>query len=418
MLMVAPTGAGKTTIGAELARLKTERRRSGIWIAHRVELIDDAAARLESFGLTVGTIAASSTRRPNPYAPVQVASIQTLTARKQTPAADYLIVDEAHRTQGRTYRELLARYPQAQVFGLTATPERGDGKPLTEYDELITVATYSELLAGGWIVPCERIGPKRTLSAGEIALRPVDAYVQNGQNRPFICFSPTIADAVTHTAEFTAAGIKAIMVDGDTPSSVRKQALQDFKAGRIQGLVNVGVLTEGTDLPICACIILARGCGTEGLFIQITGRGLRPYPGKVDCLLIDLRGVSHVHGSPTEDRTYSLTGRGISHGNTEPNPYPACRVCGAPITPGDACAECGIEPNTARPLIVTNDPLVKYAFMRAQPADKRAATLAGWLRTGRERGWRPGAAAHKYKAVFNEWPSRDVMEMAKGIIGE
>jgi superfamily II DNA or RNA helicase len=159
-------------------------------------------------------------------------------------------------------------------------------------------------------------------------------------------------------------------------------------------------------------VIMARGCGTEGLYLQITGRALRPFAGKTQATLIDLRGVSHVHGSPTEDREYSLTGQAIRHGAGEPNPFSACRVCGNPIKPGEQCAECGIAPRD-NSLTVTGDELSRWDFMRQRPTPERAKSLAKWMRTGAEKGWKPGAAYHKFRVVFGGYPSADMIAMAR-----
>lgn len=414
VVLVSPVGSGKTTIGAELARLKVARGRKVLWLAHRVELIDQAAGRLEQFGLSVGVIAASSQRAINPHRPVQVASIQTLVARGAYPEADMVIADEAHHGAADTWTTVFGRYPQAQFVGLTATPERPDGKPLSEFERLITVTQPSQLIADGDMVPCDVIAPSGPLKSGEIAQRPVDAYLEHARGQSCLVFSPTVEAAERHAQEFRDAGIEALVVDGSTAKGERREAVKRFTAGTLRVIVNVGVFTEGTDLPICSAIIIARGCGTEGLYIQITGRALRPYPGKERALLIDLRGVSHIHGHPTEDREYSLVGQAIRHAGTV-NPYTACATCGAPKEPGSVCAECGVEPRVSQ-LTVTGDKLHKFAWMQTRPPEKRAVSLAKWLKEGREKGWKPGAAGHKYRVVFGHWPPADIQAMAKKLV--
>jgi superfamily II DNA or RNA helicase len=411
---VAPTGSGKTTIGAELARLKVSYQRRVLWLAHRTELIDQAADRLHSFGLSVGVIAASSIREANPHRPVQVASVQTLTARGQTPEADLLIVDECHHQSSKTYTAILKQYPNAQIIGLTATPERADGKPLSEFQELITVCQPCELIDAGYLVKCEVVAPDSPLKSGQIARSPVHAYTQHTPDTSAIVFSPSVGLAELHASEFRAAGIPALCVEGNTPAGDRRKALEDFKTGRLRVLTNCAVLTEGTDVPICGTVILARGTGHPGLYIQMTGRALRPYPGKQHATLLDLRGISHTHGSPTASRTYSLTGQAITAAGSA-NPYPACAVCGCPKAPGEPCEECGTTPTPAT-LEIMDVPLVRYPAMMSRPPEKRAQSLAKWLRQAQEKGWKPGAAAHKYRAVFQQYPPSDVMAMAQRLL--
>jgi DNA repair protein RadD len=412
IVVVSPTGSGKTRFGAELARLKTGYAGRVLWLAHRTELIDQSATALEAQELAVGVVAAGSQRRPNPHCLVQVASLQTLLARDQKPPADLIVFDEVHHAAARQAMEFLQGYPNAQVVGLTATPQRGDGRPLDWFADMVVLASMRELVDGGFLVDCDVIAPDEALRPGEIAREPWEAYDAHAPGQSAIVFSPTIAEAEKHAAGF---GGRAVMIEGATGRAERRRALSEFKEGRLRVLVNVGVLTEGTDLPICSCVVLARGCGTEGLYLQITGRALRRYPGKTRATLIDLRGVSHVHGHPTEDRVYSLEGSGISRGNAEPNPYPACRVCGAPVSPGEGCAECGTGVNTAKPLVVTGHVLSKWEHMRRRGDSERAVSLAKWLRVASEKGWKAGAVAWKYKAVFGGWPPGAVMAEAKRI---
>ncbi len=414
VVLVSPTGSGKTTVGSEYVRRKLSYGRRALWIAHRTELIDQAADRLTELGLSVGVIAAGSSRAINPHRPVQVGSIQTLSARDRWPEADAVVWDECHHTGAKTYERAFARYSNAQHLGLTATPERADGKPLREFESLVVVAQPSELIAEGYMVGCSVIAPSGPLKPGEIAQRPVDAWAQHAAGVSTLVFSPTIQAAEKHAGEFREAGVSVAMIEGTTARGERRRALEDFKAGRLKVIVNCGVLTEGTDLPITGCIVLARGCGTEGLYIQITGRALRPYPGKTEAVLIDLRGVSHIHGSPTEDRVYSLAGaHGISRAS-DPNPFSACPVCGAPKEPGEPCAECGTAPR-ATELTVTGDVLSRWDFMRTRPADSRAKSLRKWLNDAKEKGHKEGSAKHKYKAVFGEWPPADVMALARKV---
>ncbi len=420
VVMVSPTGSGKTRIGAEISRLKTSYGKRVLWLAHRTELIDQSAEALETQGLTVGVVAAKSARRPNPYAAVQVASIQTLLARGNRPQADLVVFDECHHAAADKARTLLAGYPEAQVVGLTATPQRGDGRSLGDlFARMITVASIPSLIDAGHLVGCVVQRPNRPLKPGQIARSPVDAYHEFCRGRSTIVFSPNLREANKHTDEFRAAGIRAEMVEGATGRGARADAIRAFRAGVLPVIVNVGVLTEGTDLPVCSAIILARGCGTEGLYLQITGRALRPYVNaqtgevKTEAVLCDLRGVSWGHGHPCMDRQYSLDGAGISHAS-EPNPYPACRVCGAPVTPGEACAECGTGVQEAKPLVVTGHALEPYSYMRGLGEDKRARSLAKWIKQGMEKGYKEGWALNRFRVVFGAWPDASVLRAAKG----
>jgi superfamily II DNA or RNA helicase len=416
--LVCPTGGGKTVIGSDIVRRTVERGGRALWLAHRTELVDQAAGTLERLGLRVGAIAAGSQRPPNPYAPVQVASIQTLLARAEArPRATVVVFDECHHAASDTYSTLLGAYSDSVRIGLTATPERGDGRGLGNmFDRLLVVARIRELTDAGALVPCEIIRPASMLRPGQIAQRPVDAYLAHASSRSAIVFSPSLVVAAQHTEEFRALGISAQMVDQGTPAGERRAALERFRAGELRVLVNVQVLTEGTDLPRASAAILARGCGTAGLYLQMAGRILRPHESKQDALLIDLRGVSYQHGHPADDRTYSLDGRGIRRENEAGSDQQYCRVCGAPVAPGVPCAECGTAARTAKPLVVTGAALVRYERKRAEGPEERARTLARWIREGRERDFKPGWAFAKFRAVYGNWPEPSVKIAAQRMV--
>lgn len=416
VLCVSPTGSGKTTIASEIVRRTVDRGRKALWLAHRTELIDQAYDRLREFGLSVGTVSASvsPTRPPNPFAPVQVASIQTLIARKLRPQADVVIWDECHHSPSDLWSGIAADYSAAHIIGFTATPERSDGRGLGNvFQRLVVAASVRELVDLGHLVPCEIMRPESKLRPGSIAQRPVDAYLKHAQGRKTICFSPSIVAAEIHLDEFKQAGIRARLVHSKLPVAERIQSLDDFRSGRVDVLLNVYVLTEGFDVPATDCVILARGCGTAGTYLQMVGRGLRPAPGKQDCLLVDLHGVSHVHGKPDDDRQYSLDGRGIRSANElVVDGQSSCRVCGAPIVSGEACPECGAEPKQITPPKVTGEQLVPYASKRAESDDKRVATLARWIAEGRSRGFKPNWAHVKFKAVYGLYPPGHIQNQA------
>jgi len=400
VLLVSPTGSGKTTMGAALAQAAALDGETPLWVAHRTELIDQAAAAL---GAAVGPGVA------------RVASIQTLHARGERPPADLLILDEAHHCAAETFRGLTAAYPNARILGLTATPARGDGRALDTFEHMIVAARPRELETAGYLVPMEIVRPAKPLKPGQIAQRPVDAWRQHAMGRSTIVFCASVEHAEREAASFSAEAhaFGAAVIEASTPPKERRDLLDDYRidyAPRV--LCNVAVLTEGTDLPNTSCIILTRGCGHAGLYMQMTGRGSRPHPGKTDCIIIDLRGVSHVHGHPYDDREYSLEGIGIRRPSAPAN-QSYCRVCGAPIEAGAGCDECGIEAASAKPITVTNTPLVKYAAARRQGADRRAANLRRWKLEAATAGHRIGRAYVRYQAVYGERVPPDVERLSR-----
>ena len=403
VVLVLPTGAGKTRVGAAVVASSLSKGGRVLWLAHRAELVEQAAATLAGFGLPVGVVAASSAREPRPDAPVQVASIQTLLAREtHRPAASLLVWDEAHHASeaAECWASLLSAYDGIPLLGLTATPERGDGAGLAPlFTGLVVGATVRALTEQGHLVPCEIIRPAHLLKPGQIAQGPLAAYQAHGEGRQAILFARTVEEAVAYRAEFEAAGTRSECVTATTPAADRDAAIELFRRGVVRVLTNVYVLTEGTDLPTAAVCILARGAGSPGIYLQMVGRVLRPAPGKTSALLLDLRGVSHLHGCPDDERTYSLEGRGISLAQTR-----HCMVCSALLEGGYPCATCGYAPTQADAAAteITGDPLVKFARMLALGPEQRWAKLLAWARFAMEKGYRLGWVRRKWRAVFLE----------------
>lgn len=406
-LLVCPTGGGKTAMGAHVAAGHVAKGGRVLWLAHRRELVHQAAGTLERVGLEVGHAGLKAS------APVQVASVQTLLARGEAPAASLVVYDEAHHFAADDWGRLAKAYGTSIRIGLTATPERGDGKGLGDiFDRLIVVAQIKELVDLGALVPCDVYRPSSLLKAGSIVQAPVDAYEGKGGGHALV-FAPNTKAAKEYVEDFRKRGHSAAMVEASTPDDERDSAIDGFRTGRVKVLVNVMVLTEGFDATIADTCILARGCGSAGLYLQMVGRVLRAHPGKTRAKLLDLRGISHLLGEPDEERIYSLDGRGIGRAsNAAAERF--CRVCGAVLdsTPGTPCEQCGTQAKPLEVPTVTGGALEKFAAMRALPDDKRVAWLSKQIGVMRSKGYKEGWLRFRYKSVFGYMPPADVWARA------
>lgn len=402
VLLVQPTGTGKTRTLTEAVRGHVSRGGRPLWVAHRRELLSQAEDALRGGGLT-------------PERDVWVRSIQELRVSGGPPAT-MLVVDEAHHLPSSDWSQLRTeQYPDALLLGATATPERGDGRGLGAlFDALVVGITVREAMAQGWLVPAEIVGPDRALDPGQLAQDPVDAYVEHAAGTRAIVFAPTVDLAQDYALRLRERGTTARAVYGAMPARDRTAVLAEYAAGTTRVLTSVGVLTEGFDCPATETVILARGFGTSGGYLQAVGRGLRPSPGKTRCLVLDLRGATHDHGPPDDERTFSLDGRGIRRAADEID-VRFCPVCGAPVVT-DACETCGHAGEMRqRPPRVLGLPMQRFARVRQDDDEQRAVRLSRWLAHARSKGWREGQALHRYRAAYGDWPPRELVMRARSM---
>jgi superfamily II DNA or RNA helicase len=260
--------------------------------------------------------------------------------------ADGVLVHNCHHVAAKTWRRISDAYSKAWLLGLTASPQRADGSPLGDvFDSMVVGATVKQLTELGHLVPCRVWAPPQILETGELAVSPVDAYLQHGQGERAITFCVTKQHAETTAAEFNGRGIPAAVVHGQLSKMMRAQILAWFREGQIRVICNVHVLTEGFDDPAVAVCILCRKPEHDGTYIQMAGRILRPAPGKTHATLIDLCGSSLSHGTPDMDRTFSLDGKGIAKADREQ--IRQCPSCGGVFLTADmeagCCPQCGEE---------------------------------------------------------------------------
>lgn len=307
--------------------------------------------------------------RRRPGAPVQIASIDTLRRRATKPPADLIIIDEAHRALAKSYVDLLDGYPDAAVIGLTATPQRSDGRGLNEvFDEMVTVARYSELVESGhlvaprvWSAPTlpdlsgvrmkgRDYDPRQLQDAcnkatltGDI----VDHYRKHGNGQPALCFAVGVEHSQAIAEQFQSAGIPAAHVDGNTPVMERDHVFAALQSGELKVVSNCDVATEGTDIPCVKTVIMARPTKSLRVFLQQAGRGSRPWRG-APFVVLDHAGNAVEHGLPQADREWSLDGK---EKDAAGGSVWTCPDCYAVNPSAEAvCAECGCaKPVSATP---------------------------------------------------------------------
>ncbi len=407
VLLVLPTGAGKTATASELIRRAVERGRRVIFAVHRREIVLDTHRRLVAAGVRCGLVMAGVAPTG---AAVQVCSVQTLTAREAAPPADLVVWDEAHHCAAETYRAIRAQYPAAWHLGLTATPERSDGAPLGDaFEALVAPVTVAQLVAAGHLAPIEVVAPAKRLT-GALGADPVEALRAHGRGGPAVVFAASVAESRELVARW---GAGAAHLDGATPAAERDAVLARFERGELQVVSNVFVLTEGWDSARAEVCVLARGCGSLATYLQAIGRVRRTggRAGKL-CILLDLAGAVHEHGMPDADRAWSLTSGQSSKASDRPwlAQCPACAfVCeGARLKPRPdgrrACPRCAAVMNGKDPLVVRAERLGRVEQAHRDDSATRRRFLERMARVAERAGYKPGWAAVRYQARYGVWP--------------
>lgn len=341
VLYTQATGTGKTTTMAELCKILRDFNGAKILcVAHRRELITQMYQRIKDHlrldDYQIGVEQAES--KAPASAEVIIASVQTIVSAARMPdfKPDVIIVDEAHRAAASSYRKVFDRYKcgetdGALLIGCTATAKRTDRQslfalkpdntPVELFDKKKKIRypadpkecvfdfhcfDYSILDAteDGYLVPLKghTIQTTTDLSSVEVdkdgdfkegqlakavdtyerTIQAINAWKEIAEGRPTIVFCAGVEHA-HHAAElWRQAGYTAAALDGETDTWTRIGTLEQFRAGRLDVLTNCGLFTEGMDAPKCACVVHLRPTKSWNLYVQMTGRGLRPLSGIVD----------------------------------------------------------------------------------------------------------------------------------------
>lgn len=342
VLYVLPTGGGKTVTFSYIVRQCRQKGRRVVVVAHRIEIVRQISRALTRQGVAHGIIAPG-------YAPtddaVQVAMVQTLVNRLDTlPEPDLLVIDEAHHTVAGSWQTVTAAWRNALQLGVTATPERLDGRGLgVAFDEIVLGPSARALIDMGSLADFTYLAPpNETLDLSGVHTRggdyaadelaqalerstivgdAVQHYAEHLGGKPAIAFCISVAHA-EHVAErFRAAGWRAASIDGGMGKLERDGILADLEHGRLDVLTSCDLVSEGFDVPAVQGALLLRPTKSLALFLQQVGRALRPKADGSKAVILDHVGNCHRHGLPDWDREWTL------HGKIKRDKNPAVTVC-------------------------------------------------------------------------------------------
>lgn len=430
VLAVMPTGAGKSVL---LSDIILDAHNVGAWqivAAHRNELVTQMSMHIARRGIKHRVIGSASTVSEatamhreefngrsfiNPDANTAVASTQTLLARaaKIAPWAaqvNRFYGDEFHHyLRNNSFGKSVELFPNAQVLGVTATPQRADGFGLgADYDgivdDMIVGISMRELInldalsdyeiaipesdfeiddatlapSGDWSTARMREASKKSHIVGDV----VREYARRALGKKFICFATDVETATEMANNFTAAGIPTAAVSAKTPAATRNEMLRRFRRGQLMGLVNVDLFGEGFDCPAVEVVIMARPTASLAVYLQQFGRAMRSFAGKLYGLVIDHVSNYKRHGFPDKAHVWSLARREKRGGKKEKDPeeiaLTACRECSRPYEAClPACPYCGAvlplpDPTSRKPETVDGDLVLLTREMIAQ---MQAATV-------------------------------------------
>lgn len=306
-MLMAPTGAGKTTIASAMKIGACAKGKRAFFIVDSLELVDQAAKRFYEDGLEVGVIQGDHSWTDYSK-PIQVCTIQTLRSRWKDLAdhlkPDLVVIDEAHVLH-KMHQEIITECVDRKipVIGLSATPFRkGLGRV---FGRLVVSATLAELTDQGFLVPAHCYAPSipdlkgiktstdgdwaedalaEVMGSAKIMGDVVTNWLQLAKGRQTVVFGCNVAHSRELARQFTEAGILAAHADGYMDELERAKIIKNFRHGSIRVLCNVAVLTKGFDAPETSCVVLARPTKSLMMHYQMMGRGLRTADGKKDCL--------------------------------------------------------------------------------------------------------------------------------------
>lgn len=374
-VLVLPTGSGKTAIAGFFIGEEAKQRPDDRFLVlqHTDELIEQNRGTISAVTGLPGSIVKAE--RDDWSGRVVFGSVQTLARanrRNRMGAVSHLVIDECHRAAADSYQNIIGHArslnPGVKLLGLSATPERGDGRSLRKtFSNVGFQLSIGTLIEQGILVPPRTFtidlgvgdalseiqssigdfdmnAAARVLNHSVLNDTVVEHWKARAADRRTIAFCATIEHAESVAAAFRAAGITAGTITGEMATSDRAEIVARFDRGEVQVLTNCMVLTEGFDSQPVGCIAILRPMLHKGTFIQAVGRGLRKvdperFPGiiKTDCIVLDFAGAAQRHGSIEQEVRLDVE-------EPEPGaaPYKTCPECDAELPLGTSiCPFCG-----------------------------------------------------------------------------
>ena len=451
IIVVSPTGSGKMRVIARIMQLAAAKGNRAGFAAHARELVEQNEKTLESLGSPCHVVMSGRENEYRNAAEAEEALLCPVMAkgtlwarvfskraannrlRFDAPDLDVLLFDEAHLSLAKTWLAIADHYKDKILIGFTATPCRTDGRGLgILYDDMVTMATYSELQEYGYLVPLRIIAPSRPdlsrlkVNAGDyqkgqlekrmnkkkLVGNVVKTWVAKGEGRSTVVFASGVDHSKSLRDEFRAAGVTAEHVDGKTDLVERAEIMEKARSGEVLVMCNYGVATMGVDVPRWKCMVCCRPTKSLGLWWQMAGRVQRPSEDFQDALILDHSDNALVFGFPDEDVDWSLQDdtkvQDRQALKKKKETVRRCPKCSS-VVKTNTCSSCGyvFPPPVVKPVESTSHELVEMARSQRNRTYKRDQKQAYWnkmLNWARYRGYKTAAASCRYREFFGVWP--------------
>ena len=368
-VLVCPTGSGKTKIAGEIARLATQKGNRVMFLVHRRELVRQVYRTLESdcSGLSIGIEAAGFPS--SPWSLLQIGMVQSIVRRKHFAAFEpsLVIVDECHHARASSWEKVLERWPNAKRLGLSATPQRLDGRGLvTHFSSLVLGPSIQTLVNQGFLAPMrtltlpsqfrrdsirkDRHGELRQADVQEqvtegVIADGVDSYLRYATGRRAVFFAVHVEHSKRIAEGLCAKGVRAAHLDATDTTGRRDRIVSEWATGGLEVLTNVQLFDEGVDIPECDVVIDGSPTQSVTRYLQRAGRAMRPKADGGTALHLDTCGNSYELGLPQENREWSLEDGEVDGVESKTKAKPrSCRICQTAFY-GRQCPHCEhIEP--------------------------------------------------------------------------
>ena len=435
VMFQAACGFGKTVVAGHIAQGAHRKSKRVIFCVHRLELIEQTSRTFTAFGIPHGFIAAGF--NPDPFCSVQIASADTLRRRRSWLNCHLFVPDEAHLWAADTRAGMIeeAKSYGAKIIGLSATPQRLDGRPLSPlFNDMVEGPTTAWLIENGRLSRYKAFAPVRPdmsglhVRAGDYVTAELDdrfnkptvigdaiaTWKQRAAGLRTLAFAFSRKHGAALNDAYNRGGISAVYIDGENTSQERRDRIGQFADGGAKVLVSVGLLVDGFDLssqvgrdvPVEA-VALLRPTASLPLAKQMLGRALRPKPNP--AVIMDHVNLLAQHGLPDDEVAWSLEGRDSKSRASSPTvALSICEKCFFTGRPFKVCPECGHAAEVVGRQVEEVDgqlnELDLELIRRARKDEvQRARTLEDLARVARARGYKPGWLVAMGKARGQRW---------------